>query len=108
MRAWALLWLATVSPLMAEDRAVVAADLDTREVQLENLYADYWRTEFRIAMGDQNLSSRPIQEKIRGVVADESFLRELDRTRFSTRQLKTRRKLFLNEAVYTKSPMIPR
>ena len=45
MRAWVLLWLAMVSPLMAEDRTAVAADFDTREGQLENLYADYWRTE---------------------------------------------------------------
>ena len=102
MRAWVLLWLAMVSPLMAEDRSAVAADLDTREGRLENLYADYWRTEFRIAMGDQNLSSRLIQEQIRGVVSDEKFLRELDRVRFSAGQLKTRRKLFLNEAVYTR------
>ena len=33
---------------------------------------------------------------------DDGFLRELDRTNFSDRILKTRRKLFLNEAVYTK------
>jgi hypothetical protein len=102
MRAWALLWLVMVFPLVAEDRIVVAAHIDAREDQLENLYADYWRTEFRIAMGEQNLSSRPIQEQIRAVVSDENFLRELDRTRFSAPHLKMRRKLFLNEAVYTR------
>ena len=94
--------LVLLSATVAENSAVVAAQLDDREKQLENLYADYWRTEFKIAMGEQNLSSRPIQEQIRAVVSDENFLRELDRTSFSDPLLKVRRKLFLNEAVYTR------
>ena len=44
-----------------------------REKQLENLYADYWRTEYKIAMGEHKLSSRPIQEEIRTVFSDDSF-----------------------------------
>ena len=49
-----------------------------------------------------NSRRRPIQEQIRTVVSDDTFLRELDRTRFSDALLKARRKLFLNEAVYTR------
>jgi hypothetical protein len=53
-------------------------------------------------MGKPNLSSRAVQEQIRAVVSDDSFLRDLDHTTFSDPLLKTRRKLFLNEAIYTK------
>lgn len=99
-RVWLCLLL--LSANVAEKPTVVAARLDGREKQLENLYADYWRTEYKIAMGEPNLSSRPLQEQIRAVVSDERFLSDLDHTTFSDPLLKTRRKLFLNEAVYTR------
>jgi hypothetical protein len=102
MVARLLMSLVLLSATVAENPAVVAAQLDGREKQLENLYADYWRTEYKIAMGEPKLSSRPIQERIRTVVSDDTFLRDLDRTSFPDALLKTRRKLFLNEAVYTK------
>jgi hypothetical protein len=102
MSAWVLMCLLLLSANVAENHAGVAANLDTREKQLESLYAEYWRTEYKIAMGEHNLSSRPIQEQIRAVVSDDHFLRDLDRTNFSDRILKTRRKLFLNQAVYTR------
>src|SRR5678810_682516 len=102
MVARLLMSLVLLSATATENPAVVAAHLDGREKQLENLYADYWRTEYKIAMGEHKLSSRPIQEEIRTVVSDDTFLRELDRTRFSDALLKARRKLFLNEAVYTR------
>jgi hypothetical protein len=94
--------LVLLSATVAENPAVVAARLDSRETQLENLYADYWRTEYKIAMGEHELSSRPIQEEIRTVVSDDTFLRELNRTSFPDALLKARRKLFLNEAIYTR------
>jgi hypothetical protein len=102
MVARLLMSLVLLSATVAEDPAVVAAQLDGRERQLENLYADYWRTEYKIAMGEQNLSSRPIQEQIRSVVSDDAFLRNLEHTSFPDPVLKARRKLFLNEAVYTR------
>jgi hypothetical protein len=102
MSAWVWMCLVLLSANVAENHAGVAAELDARENRLESLYADYWRTEYKIAMGEQNLSSRPVQEQIRAVVSDDDFLRDLDRTNFSDRILKTRRKLFLNEAVYTR------
>jgi hypothetical protein len=102
MVARLLMSLVLLSATLAENPAVVAARLDRRETQLENLYADYWRTEYKIAMGEHGFSSRPIQEEIRTVVSDDTFLRELNHTRFSDPLLKARRKLFLNEAIYTK------
>jgi Peptidase family M3 len=102
MGAQVLICLLLLSANVAENPAVVAAQLDGREKQLENLYADYWRTEYKIAMGEPNLSSRPVQEQIRAVVSDDKFLRNLDQTTFLDPLLKTRRKLFLNEAVYTR------
>ena len=102
MVARLLLSVVLLSATVAENPAVVATQLDGREKQLENLYADYWRTEYKIAMGEGELSSRPIQEEIRTVVSDDAFLRELDRTSFPDALLKARRKLFLNEAVYTR------
>jgi len=102
MSAWVLMCLVLLSANLADSHPGVAAALNAREKRLESLYADYWRTEYKIAMGEQNLSSRPIQEQIRAVVSDDNFLRDLDRTNFSDRILKTRRKLFLNEAVYTR------
>jgi len=97
-----LMCLVLLSAARADGPAGVATQLDTREKQLENLYADYWRTEYKIAMGEQNLSSRPIQEQIRAVVSDDAFLRDLEHANFSNPLLEKRRKLFLNEAVYTK------
>src|ERR1041385_1296143 len=102
MGAWLLMSLLLLSATVVENPAFVAAQLDDREKQLESLYANYWRTEYKIAMGEHELSSRPIQEEIRTVVSDDTFLRELDRTRFPDAVLKARRKLFLNEAVYTR------
>jgi len=102
MLARLLMSLVLLSPTVAQGPAVVAAKLDTCEKQLENLYADYWRLEYKIAMGDHKLSSRPIQEEIRTVFSDDTFLRDLDRTSFRNVLLKARRKLFLNEAVYTR------
>src|SRR6266478_9254010 len=102
MNAWVLMCLVLLSANVADSHTRVAAALDAREKRLESLYADYWRTEYKIARGEHNLSSRPIQEQIRAVVSDDNFLRDLDRTKFSDRTLKMRRKLFLNEAVYTR------
>ncbi|HET6181049.1 MAG TPA: M3 family metallopeptidase [Candidatus Sulfotelmatobacter sp.] len=102
MGARILMALLLLSANVAENPTVVAAHLDGREKQLESLYADYWRIEYKIALGNQNLSSRPIQEQIRAVVSDNNFLQDLERASFSDPLLKTRRNLFLNEAVYTR------
>lgn len=102
MGARVLMCLVLLSANVAENPAVVAAQLDSREKRLEHLYADYWRTEYKIALGEPNLSSRPVQEQIRALVSDDSFLGDLDHTIFSDPLLKVRRRLYLNEAVYTR------
>jgi hypothetical protein len=102
MVARLLMSLLLLSPTVAQGPAVVATKLDAREKQLENLYADYWRTEYKIAQGEHKLSSRAIQENIRSVVSEDTFLQDLRRTSFQDTLLKTRRKLFLNEAIYTR------
>jgi hypothetical protein len=94
--------LALVAPTIQAASSDVNVQLDAREAKLESLYADYWRTEYRIALGDQSVSSRPIQEQIRAVVADDAFLRDLQKAKFTDPLLAQRRKLFLNEATYTK------
>src|SRR5579859_1620871 len=102
MIAGFLICLLLLSTPTAHDSTLIAAQLESREQQLESLYADYWRTEYKIALGESNLSSRPIQDQIRKVVSDDAFLKELDSARFSDPILQKRQKLFLNEAVYTK------
>ena len=102
MVARVLFCLVVVAAAQAQGPAIVIQQLDTKETQLENLYADYWRTEYKIAIGDDKLSSRSIQEQIRTIVSDDTFLRDLESVKFSDPILQARRKLFLNEAVYTR------
>jgi len=97
-----LLLLVAVSSAAAQSKDPLAAQLDAKEKQLEDLYADYWRTEYKKALGDQQASSGPIEERIRGVFRDEEFFTSLKATSFPYSLLNRRRKLFLEEAVFTK------
>ncbi|MBZ5705252.1 MAG: hypothetical protein LAN63_07860 [Acidobacteriia bacterium] len=99
----ALPWLLVLlCPLAAETQPGIAAQLDAKEKQLEDLYAQYWHTEYKIALGDESLSSRPIQDQIRAVVSDDQFLHDLTAARFRAPLLRRRRELFLEEATYTR------
>jgi len=97
-----LVFMALVGSLGAQSQTGVTAQLDAKETQLADLYADYWRNEYQIARGSESLSSRPIQERIRKVISDEQFLRRLKAAQFRDPLLKRRRNLFLEEAAYTK------
>jgi oligoendopeptidase F len=97
-----LIVLALVCWLSAQAQDSIPARLDAKEDQLEQLYADYWRTEYQIALGNERLSSRPVQEHIRAVISDEKFLDTLKAMPFKNRLLSRRRDLFLEEATYTK------
>jgi len=97
-----LLLLVTVSSAAAQSKEPVAAQLDAKEKQLEGLYADYWRTEYKKALGDQDASSAPIEERIRGVFRDEEFFSALKAASFPDSLRTRRRRLFLDEAVFTK------
>jgi len=97
-----LLLLVAVSSAAAQSTLPVAAQLDVKEKQLEDLYADYWRSEYKKALGDQQASSAHIQERIRSVFKDEDFFSSLKAASFSHSLLNRRRELFLEEAVFTK------
>lgn len=97
-----LLLLMTVSFAAAQSTPPAAAQLDTKEKQLEDLYADYWRSEYKKALGDQQASSAVIEERIRNVFKDEGFFSSLKAASFSHSLLNRRRELFLDEAVFTR------
>ena len=98
LTATTLLFLA--SSLFAADS--IQTELDRREKQLEQLYAEYWRTEYRIAQGEKDVSSLDVQRRIREVVADDGFLDRLKAATFKDSVLQRRRQLFLEEAMGTK------
>jgi len=103
MRPWRalLIFFALICPLAGHAQNSVVAQLDAKEKQLESLYAEYWRSEYQIALGDEHLSSRTIQESIRAVTTDDKFLHELKAAHFRDRLLNRRRDLFLEEAAFT-------
>ncbi len=96
-----------VSVLLLLSSAAFAADsiqaeLGRREKQLEQLSAEYWRTEYRIAQGEKDVSSLDVQRRMREVVADEKFLERLKAANFKGPVLQRRRQLFMEEAMATK------
>lgn len=103
MRSWRALltFFALVCPLAGQAQNSIAVQLDAKEKLLESLYAEYWRSEYQIALGDQHLSSRTIQESIRAVTAEDKFLHELKAAHFRDQPMNRRRSLFLEEAAYT-------
>jgi hypothetical protein len=109
MRFWGtFLILVLVCPRAVEAQGSIAAQLSAKEKQLESLYAEYWRTEYQIALGDEHVSSRPVQENIRAVISDEKFLHQLKEAHFRDPLLRRRRDLFLEEASYTKITNAPK
>jgi len=97
-RIAAFLLLAAVTARAADS---VEARLNAKEKELEQLYAEYWRTDYRIALGEKNLSILPVKKRIRAVVSDRIFFRRLQGAHFSNPVLARRRELFLREAIYT-------
>lgn len=97
-----LFLLITASSAAAQIKPTTAAQLDAKEKQLEALYADYWRMEYKKALGDQQASSAPIEERIRGVFKDQEFFNTLKAAPFPDPLLNRRRELFLGEAILTK------
>jgi hypothetical protein len=97
-----LLPLVAFSLAAAQSTEHTASLLDAKEKQLEDLYADYWRTEYKKALGDPQASSAPIEERIRGVFNDEALFSSLKASSFPYSLLNRRRELFLDEAVFTR------
>ena len=96
-------WIAACLLLTATAAAAqsVEARLAAKEEQLEQLYAEYWRTDYRIALGEKNLSILPLKQRIRALVSDPVFSRRLQAAKFTDPVLARRRELFLREAIYT-------
>ena len=99
LRLAAILLLLAALPASAADS--VEAQLNAKEERLEQLYAEYWRTSYRIDQGESKLSTLPLKKRIRAVVTDPAFLRRLEAAKFTDPVLARRRELFLREAVYT-------
>jgi peptidase M3-like protein len=97
-----LLLFVSVTSTAPQSQEPIAAQLDVKEKQLEGFYADYWRTEYKKALGDPQATSAPTEELIRGAFRDENFFNALKAASFPDSLLNRRRELFLDEAVFTK------
>jgi oligoendopeptidase F len=73
-----------------------------REHQLEQLYAQYWRTAYQIARGNSKLSTLEIQKKILEAETESKFLAKLKTAKFSDPVFRRRQELFLEEATVTR------
>jgi oligoendopeptidase F len=82
----------------ATSPAAVARTLDGKEQQLERLYADYWRIQYRLEQGDTSVSDQEVESGLRAVFNDPAFLQALKASRFETPILQRRRELFLEAA----------
>lgn len=81
--------------------ANLVSQLDEKERRLEQLYADYWREQYKVALGDEEASSLPIQAKMRELLTNAEFMEQLREAQFEDPVLQRRRKLFLEEATHT-------
>src|SRR3954452_321810 len=102
MRAYSLLFVLLLLPSAASSSAAgrVTATLDRKEHQLEQLWAEYWRTQYGIDSGEQkDASVQPVRAKINAVLLDSEFLRDLRSAHFTDPILRRRRELFLSDAV---------
>src|SRR3954465_15902267 len=103
MRARSLLCLIALfscSLAYCSDSAGVHRKLDQKEKRLEQLWAEYWRTQYGIDSGEQkDASIQPVRAKINAVLLDSEFLRDLRSAHFTEPVLRRRRELFLSDAV---------
>jgi hypothetical protein len=101
------LFILCATSLFAQDVPRASAPMDIeqelfqKESRLEQLYADYWRTQYAADSGDSKASTLDIQKQIRAVVTEPEFLARLKAARFKDKTAERRRQLFLNEAIYT-------
>src|SRR3954470_24536758 len=102
MRARSLLCLIALfscSLAYCSDSAGVHAKLDQKEHQLEQLWAEYWRTQYAIDSGEQkDASVQPVRARINAVLLDDTFLQRLRATHFLDPVLRRRRELFIADA----------
>ncbi|MFY9551313.1 MAG: M3 family metallopeptidase [Thermoanaerobaculia bacterium] len=82
----------------SEDAARLETELAIREKRLADLSAEYWRTQYRVALGEKGASTLEVRARIREVLTEPVFLDGLSKARFSDRLAERRRRFFLDEA----------
>jgi oligoendopeptidase F len=76
----------------------VEAILDSKEQELEQLYAAYWQIQYQLEQGETTVSDKDINRKIRDVINDPKFLDTLKTAHFDDPVLRRRRQVFLEVA----------
>jgi oligoendopeptidase F len=92
----ALLLCAAAAPVAAPARLLER--LAQKESQLAELYAEFWRAQYRVALGEPDASTLDVRERIRKVLTEPELLDALSRTTFEDRLAERRRRFFLEEA----------
>jgi oligoendopeptidase F len=81
-----------------EDTARLEAEMSSRENRLAILWAEYWRAQYRVALGDKSASTLKIRAQIREVLAASAFPETLAQAHIAEPLVERRRVLFLEEA----------
>src|SRR5262245_35761206 len=81
-----------------DDTVRLEADMSSREKRLASLWADYWRAQYRIALGEKDASTLKFRAEIREVLTASGFPETLAQVRFAEPLVERRRQLFLEEA----------
>jgi oligoendopeptidase F len=76
----------------------VEAILDSKEQELEQLYATYWQIQYQLEQGDTSVSDKDVNRKIRDVLNDAKFLNTLKVVHLDDPVLQRRRQVFLEVA----------
>jgi oligoendopeptidase F len=92
----------------AGELATLEQTLSRKERKLSALYAEFWREQYRVALGERDASTLAIRERIGGVLTEPTFLKELERASFPDRVVERRRKFFLEEAADSRISSDPR
>jgi len=91
------LCLAGAAPA-SESPAGLEAEMSAREKRMADLSAEYWRAQYRVALGEKDASSLRIRAQIRDVLTSGDFPETLSKARFAEPLAERRRGLFLEEA----------
>lgn len=76
----------------------VEAILDSKEQELEQLYAAYWQIQYQLEQGETTVSDKDINRKILDVINDPKYLDTLKAAHLDNPVLQRRRQLFLEVA----------
>ncbi len=93
-----ILLILLAQALLSAQLVSLETQLTAKEQQLEELWAEFWRVDREMTLGNDKLSTVPIRQKIRAVLTEPHFLREIKGARFDDPVLARRRQFFLQEA----------